>query len=58
MAIFNKSKQRTGPSTNQKYPEGRALGSFDIKCPAIQKGKAVQTKEGGVANPGKPMDYK
>ena len=56
--IFKKSAQRVGPSTNQKYTEGRPLGSFNIKCPKTQMGKAAGTKEGGVANPGKAMDYK
>lgn len=55
--IFKKSAQRTGPSTNQKYPKGRELGPFNIKCPKTQMGKAVNTKEGGVANPGKAMRY-
>lgn len=55
MAIFKKSAQRTGPSTNEKYPEGRALGAFNTKVPKTQLGKATNTKEGGVADPGSPV---
>lgn len=55
--VFKKSRQKVGPSTNMKYTKGRELGPFDVKCPKVQMGKAVNTREGGVAKVNKRMSY-
>lgn len=57
-------KSKKSMTTNTCHNEMAESGSIfkrellNVKVPKSQRGKATQTREGGVANPGKPMDYK
>lgn len=55
MAVFGKTGNKTGKTTGEIYTEMHLNGRIfkkellNVKVPSIQKGKATQTKEGGVS---------
>lgn len=64
--VFGNSgiKQKKGMTTNTCHNEMAEAGEvrykqlLSVKVPKSQRGKATNTREGGVAKPGKAMEYK
>lgn len=57
MAVFGKTGRKKGKTTGEIYTEMHLNGRIfkpellNAKVPSIQRGKATQTKEGGVSMP-------
>jgi len=58
MAVFGKTGNKKGKTTGEIYTERHLNGKvfkpelLNVKVPKTQKGKATQTKEGGVCKVG------
>jgi hypothetical protein len=57
MAVFGKTGSKKGKTTGEIYTEMHLNGKvfypnlLNVKVPSMQRGKATQTKEGGVSLP-------